>query len=552
LSRIHYLMNSVMKAFLRISLILLVVSTFSCRKDKAVVPTVTTTEITELSYFSATSGGVITNDGGASIISKGICWNSSANPTINDFKTSESGNAENFVSKMARLNNNTAYYVRAYATNIAGTGYGEEVTFTTLQTSVPALNTTPVTTISYRSAVSGGTISSDNGEPILERGICWSKSQNPTITDSKISSETGTGSFVATLSPLEISTTYYVRSYAINHVGISYGTQQSFLTLTPTIPSLTTSPVSSISNNSAVSGGTITSENGQPVSARGICWSTNPLPLISDSKVNTGSGIGTFISSLNGLTPNTTYYIRAFAQNSVGLAYGDQVTFNTTALTGSINDGLIAYYPFNGNALDRSGNTNNGVVNGATLSEDIFGHPKSAYLFNGTGNYISLLPSANFKGLNNYSISLWVKPTEIVYNSGEMIYSLGSNVLGPVQGLTYQSNTTLFAGSYNVGTNPIQSYSRSCCFNTNSWVYVVVTRSDTHINLYINGSLISPQPESATNGQSADYGTVSAAILGGRSSLDYQYFFKGIIDEVRIYNRALSSDEILTLKALNQ
>jgi hypothetical protein len=79
-----------------------------------------------------------------------------------------------------------------------------------------------------------------------------------------------------------------------------------------------------------------------------------------------------------------------------------------------------------------------------------------------------------------------------------------------------------------------------------------VTRSDSYINLYINGTLIPPQSESATNGQSADYGSTSAAVLGGRSSLDNQYFFKGIIDEVRIYNRALSSDEILILNALNQ
>jgi hypothetical protein len=64
--------------------------------------------------------------------------------------------------------------------------------------------------------------------------------------------------------------------------------------------------------------------------------------------------------------------------------------------------------------------------------------------------------------------------------------------------------------------------------------------------------MITPLAESATNGEDADYGSTSAAILGGRSSLDYQYFFKGIIDEVRIYNRVLSVDEIQILKALNQ
>jgi hypothetical protein len=155
--------------------------------------------------------------------------------------------------------------------------------------------------------------------------------------------------------------------------------------------------------------------------------------------------------------------------------------------------------------------------------------------------------------LNNYTICLWVKPTILTTNSGGIIFSFGSNFYGPVQGLTYQSTATLFAGSYNIGTNPVQSYSKSCCYSPNNWVFVVVTRNNSNINLYINGILIIPEASSATNGQDADYGPGTySAILGGRSSLDYQYFFTGIIDEVRIYNRVLSATEITYLKGLNE
>jgi hypothetical protein len=219
----------------------------------------------------------------------------------------------------------------------------------------------------------------------------------------------------------------------------------------------------------------------------------------------------------------------------------------------TLNNGLIAYYPFNGSADDKSGNNNNGVVNDAILSSDKFGHPNSAYSFNGTSSYISLKPASNFVGLSNYTISLWVKPTVITTNSGGMIYGFGSDSYGPVQGLTYQSTATLFAGSYNIGSNPVQSSSRSCCYDPNNWVYVAVTRDNSAINLFINGTLIPPQATSPTNDQNADYGSGPfSAILGGRSSLDYRYFFTGIIDEVRIYNRVLSGNEIAELKLLNQ
>jgi uncharacterized protein (TIGR02145 family) len=92
-----------------------------------------------------------------------------------------------------------------------------------------------------------------------------------------------------------------------------------------------TSALTCLTSTTAASGGTITSDGGTPVTVRGVCWSTTPGPTIAlPTKTNDGSGIGAFISNLLLLIPNTTYYVRAYATNNIGTAYGDELTFTTT------------------------------------------------------------------------------------------------------------------------------------------------------------------------------------------------------------------------------
>jgi uncharacterized protein (TIGR02145 family) len=102
---------------------------FSCKKE--VIPALTTTEITMITASSAVSGGSITDDGGDEIISRGVCWNTSGNPTIADTRTLDGTGTGTFESSLTYLMPNTYYYIRAYATNKAGTGYGNELTFAT-------------------------------------------------------------------------------------------------------------------------------------------------------------------------------------------------------------------------------------------------------------------------------------------------------------------------------------------------------------------------------------------------------------------------------------
>ena len=96
-----------------------------------------------------------------------------------------------------------------------------------------------------------------------------------------------------------------------------------------TLPTLTTAAITSIETTTAISGGIISSDGASNLTSRGICWSTNTNPTTADSKTSDGTGSGTFVSNLTGLLPNTTYYVRAYATNSVGTAYGNQVSFST-------------------------------------------------------------------------------------------------------------------------------------------------------------------------------------------------------------------------------
>ncbi len=194
---------------------------------------------------------------------------------------------------------------------------------------VPILTTTPVTDIMYNSAVSGGLISSDGGAVVTARGVCWSKNQTPTIADSKTTDGNGAGLFTSNITGLTLGASYYLCAYATNKNGTGYGSIMTFTTSTHMPPTLSTDSVINVTAYTALCGGNVTTDNGNPVTERGVCWSTNQNPTIADSKIVVGTGMGTFKITLSGLTSNTVYFVRAYATNSVGTAYGNSRTFTT-------------------------------------------------------------------------------------------------------------------------------------------------------------------------------------------------------------------------------
>jgi uncharacterized protein (TIGR02145 family) len=193
---------------------------------------------------------------------------------------------------------------------------------------IPSMVTINVTDITSSTFTSGGLVFSAGGDPVVSRGICLSTNKNPSIADIKTNDGTGTGSFTSTISGLTPGSTYYVRAYASNNIGTGYGNQYVITTTTELI-SLTTTAISSITPTTAVSGGNITSDGGSEVNDRGVCWSPTPGPTIANNITTDGTGTGIFTSEITGLTPGITYYVRAYATNSTGTFYGNEVTFNT-------------------------------------------------------------------------------------------------------------------------------------------------------------------------------------------------------------------------------
>jgi hypothetical protein len=295
------------------------------------VPSVVTEDLSSVTATSATCGGSIISDGGSPVIAKGVCWGTKINPDTSDKKTNEGTGSAAFVSEITGLVENTIYYVRAYATNVTGTGYGENVSFTASdEISKPTVTTAPADDITTTTAVCGGNVTYDGGADVTARGVCWDTKGTPTLADKKTNDGSGTGSFTSNITGLLPNTTYYVRAYATNSEGTSYGSQISFTTQAEiTLPTVTTSAISSITSTSAQGGGNVTFNGGATVTARGVCWNTTGNPDILDLHTTNGSGTGSFTSNISGLSPNTTYYVRAYATNSAGTAYGDPVEFTT-------------------------------------------------------------------------------------------------------------------------------------------------------------------------------------------------------------------------------
>lgn len=298
---------------------------------------VTTAQASLINQTSATSGGQVTSDGNAAITARGICWSTNQTPTLSDSKTTDSGTTGSFQSLLTGLTASTQYYVRAYATNSVGTSYGSQISFTTTSVAIapPVLTTTAASAITPTGATSGGNVTSVGGAPVTARGICWATTANPTTANDKTTESGTTGSFTSSITGLTAGTVYYARAYATNTGGTAYGPQITFTTLTAiSLPTVTTATISSIAQTTATGGGEVTSIGGAAVTARGICWATTVNPTLAN-QVSTVSGTtGAFVAPLGSLTPNTLYYVRAYATNSGGTAYGTQVSFTTLGSAG--------------------------------------------------------------------------------------------------------------------------------------------------------------------------------------------------------------------------
>lgn len=301
-------------------------------------PSIQTTPATMVNLTTATCGGNLLSSGGGTILGRGVCYATTPNPTIADSKVPNPGTIGTFVCSLTGLTGETQYYVRAYATNIAGTTYGQQITFTTTSAVVapPVVTTTAASDITDTTANSGGNVTSAGGAAITGRGICWSTTENPTILNNVVNATGTLGVFTSSLIGLAPNTVYYVKAFATNSGAVGYGAQISFNTTGTSsvgLPTVTTTDATSITQTSALSGGNVLTEGDTPIISRGICWATTENPTVLNNTIPVSGTTGSFGSTLSGLTANTVYYIRAYATNSTGTAYGAQVMFTTSGGT---------------------------------------------------------------------------------------------------------------------------------------------------------------------------------------------------------------------------
>ena len=335
---------------------------------------VTTDTIIAVSTNSATAKGNITSIGSSTVTQYGHVWSSVNNiPTVNDSKTQlGAANAPiNFNSSLTGLTAGTIYYVRAYAINNGGISYGAVITFTSaaVANNLAVVSTGNVSSVTPNSSSVAGSITDIGSSAVTQYGHVWSSVNNvPTVNDSKtqLGAANAPINFNSSLTGLTASTIYYVRAYAINNAGISYGAVITFTSsnVSNNLPVVGITYVDNVGSINANSGGSISSFGGSPVTQYGHVYSsTNNLPTVNDNKTQLGAAnfIPTiFTSYIIGLVPITTYYIRAYATNSTGTAYSSNVlTFTTLpaertpiVITGSISSLTSSSVNIGGNITD--------------------------------------------------------------------------------------------------------------------------------------------------------------------------------------------------------
>lgn len=496
------------------------------------IPTVTTGTEGDITETTATYSGEVTADGGADVTARGVCWNTSQNPTIADAYTTNGIGTGTFTSTITGLTPNTTYHVRAYATNSEGTAYGDEVTFTTpcyvinltisgntsvceseevsLTANIGVDGYTPENvrytwyesgqirdnmsyglgdnsryaeylysrTELYRFTVevsygTNFTCVSQSGEylvhvypePIVnvtatETDICvggsvtieattndlngnlsyrWSDGNHVGSTYTFVSDHAGSFDFtvtatdeltgctsfdlitinvkdipatpVVTVDSTTISdgdqVTLTVSNPIVNAIYTWYrngvlieGAAQAVLVDAPTtvngetsnysysvvavldnsgcvsgisepivvtvnipvtLPTVTTGTVSNITETTATCSGNVTADGGAAVTERGVCWGTSSNPTVDGTHTATGTGTGEYTVNITGLTAGTAYYVRAYATNSVGTAYGEEVTFTTQTTQHVVPEGDAQPCPGTPTVTDYDGNVYNTV-----------------------------------------------------------------------------------------------------------------------------------------------------------------------------------------------
>lgn len=260
-----------------------------------------------------------------------------------------------------------------------------------------------------------------------------------------------------------------------------------------TLPIITTNPAINITATTATSGGNVTSDGGASVSARGICWSIAPNPSIADSHTNDGDNTGSFTTTMTGLQENTTYYIRAYATNSVGTSYGEEISFTTLTLIAAQS------CPGTPTVTDRDGNIYNTVLIGdqCWMRENL----KTTKYSDGTP-----IPAYTGSSLQKFYYNTSITSTfGLLYNWRAAMNTTSSSVTGTVQGICptgwHMPSTTDYStlSSYVSSTYPCGSSGENALASTTDWFNSTVICSSGYNLIDNNSSGFSALPAGGYN-----------------------------------------------------
>ena len=300
------------------------------------LPEVLTLSITAVGNNNLMAQGSVQNEGPSAVNRRGFCWSLQPFPSITNNHSEQGSGFGSFTDTIGPLEPGKQYFVRAYASNAAGTAYGEEFSISTASASsgnAPSVSTNAIQYTYESTALSGGNVTAAGSFPVTARGLCWASGTTPTLNHSFCVNGSGQGSFSSTIDQLMPEAVYKVRAWALSEAGVSYGEEKQFTF--GRLAQLQTISASSVRSFSAIGGGKIINSMG-PLRKKGICWGTNLYPVISKnqhSKDSTSSTDG-FAAMMTGLQPGNTYYYRSYAQSTIGLSYGPVMKVTAAELTG--------------------------------------------------------------------------------------------------------------------------------------------------------------------------------------------------------------------------
>lgn len=303
-----------------------IITMSSCKKTE--IPVLETKEVTGITINTAVSGGQVTDDGGGKIITQGICWNTEPDPSTENNKTAENGSVS-FTGNMANLTPNTQYYVRAYAVNESGTGYGQNIAFRTIGDK-PLVTAMAATNIDVKSATLNGTVNPNflTADIAFEYGTTVEYGTSVSLSE-QLPVDGNNHNVSIDITGLTPGTLYYFRIKGVNSLGTTLSANLTFTT-SGQKPAVSTLPVRDATVNSVMFSAMVNANylatqvffEWGTTSAYGNTLAPSPNNL-------TGSLNTNILLSLTGLQKGTIYHYRIKAVNELGTSYGNDVQFTT-------------------------------------------------------------------------------------------------------------------------------------------------------------------------------------------------------------------------------